>query len=721
VNGAEGGPASWLDAERDAIGQRPSRALVGNEEQIVGLALSGGGIRSASVALGVLQGFHADRLLTRIDYLSTVSGGGYTGIGWLSWLWKQKQAGSGSPATPGASDSLDPGFPYAGGPPLAQVRDRASYLLPPGLQQQFLVLAMILRKLGGHMWAVLTWLLLSGSAIALLAWIAADVIRWDPATLALSGCVLLPCLMVIVGFVTTLRESLKLHAEATRRDPAWSGWLDRTAAGVLAIALTILVLCVQPWLLSMARVHVWGESPDFGFLAKLGGALTAVYTAAAALGVATRIKRYWFEIATTVGAALVLLVLYAVALGIALVILQFGATQGYALPPPRPLEAIGAAAGVGFLMFGLGLLINPNTTSMHSYYRHQLWKTFIGERQGGTPPKLSELTPRATNGPFLVVNAAVNGVMDRGQARRGRAVMPFTMTPTSIHIRTTSSAAASASATQDANAVPTATMEQADRFFDAASAMAMSAAAIGGNQSTQGSAARLLRGLLNLRTARWMFSPSWAARLANNQGPRILRNRRRYIAPWATLAELAGVRRVTPETRYILVSDGGHYENLGLTALLHRRCDVIIVVDAEADPEMQFNGLAVATRLARLDVVDEGTGEGTELNIDPAGFGWQADTKRVARHVVTGTARYPAAWGGGEARILYIKASVSGDESADILEYRSRYDDFPQETTADQFFSEEQFESYRALGEHIGRQAARDPDLRRWLGLPPPP
>ena len=54
----------------------------GADEPLVGLALSGGGIRSATFGLGVLQALTALRLFERLDYISTVSGGGYLG-GWL--------------------------------------------------------------------------------------------------------------------------------------------------------------------------------------------------------------------------------------------------------------------------------------------------------------------------------------------------------------------------------------------------------------------------------------------------------------------------------------------------------------------------------------------------------------------------------------------------------------------------------------------------------------
>jgi predicted acylesterase/phospholipase RssA len=64
-----------------------------DEHCLSALALSGGGIRSACVALGVIQSLAEARLLPQLDYLSTVSGGGYIGS-WLSaWLyWERKEA-----------------------------------------------------------------------------------------------------------------------------------------------------------------------------------------------------------------------------------------------------------------------------------------------------------------------------------------------------------------------------------------------------------------------------------------------------------------------------------------------------------------------------------------------------------------------------------------------------------------------------------------------------
>jgi hypothetical protein len=71
---------------------------------------------------------------------------------------------------------------------------------------------------------------------------------------------------------------------------------------------------------------------------------------------------------------------------------------------------------------------------------------------------------------------------------------------------------------------------------------------------------------------------------------------------------------------------------------------------------------------------------------------------RTGPHAAIGTIDY----GDNEkGYIVYIKSSLSGDENDYIRDYARRYDRFPHETTGDQFFSEEQFEVYRALGFHM--------------------
>ena len=100
----------------------------GAGESLIGLAFSGGGIRSATFNLGVLQALACSRLLRAFDYLSTVSGGGYIG-GWLmAWMHHQsigiqkiEEKLSASPDSP--SESSDP-------PEVHFLRDYSNYLTP---------------------------------------------------------------------------------------------------------------------------------------------------------------------------------------------------------------------------------------------------------------------------------------------------------------------------------------------------------------------------------------------------------------------------------------------------------------------------------------------------------------------------------------------------------------------------------------------------------------
>ncbi len=75
----------WIAKRRAAAGLPPP------EDDLIGLAFSGGGIRSATFNLGVLQGLEKSGLLRHVDYLSSVSGGGYSAS---CYLWLRTQLGN---------------------------------------------------------------------------------------------------------------------------------------------------------------------------------------------------------------------------------------------------------------------------------------------------------------------------------------------------------------------------------------------------------------------------------------------------------------------------------------------------------------------------------------------------------------------------------------------------------------------------------------------------
>jgi hypothetical protein len=94
---------------------------------------------------------------------------------------------------------------------------------------------------------------------------------------------------------------------------------------------------------------------------------------------------------------------------------------------------------------------------------------------------------------------------------------------------------------------------------------------------------------------------------------------------------------------------------------------------------------------------------GAKIDIDVTSIRQQKDGYSLG-HCAIGRIAYS---NGSIGHLIYLKASVSGDEAVGITQYRSSHPSFPHESTADQFFSEDQFESYRQLGLHVVRHSMR--------------
>jgi hypothetical protein len=164
--------------------------------------------------------------------------------------------------------------------------------------------------------------------------------------------------------------------------------------------------------------------------------------------------------------------------------------------------------------------------------------------------------------------------------------------------------------------------------------------------------------------------------------------------------------------RFNFLTQRGHIDNTGIYELLRRRCRLIISIDAEADPDFNGASLVQVERFARIDL-----NVIIRMNWTPIGMRTLAVSEEIRKkvlkaesgpHVAVGLIDYPPAPGGTGERekgvLIYIKASLSGDENDYVTAYKAAYPRFPHETAADQLFSEEQFEAYRALGEHIARR-----------------
>jgi hypothetical protein len=148
---------------------------------------------------------------------------------------------------------------------------------------------------------------------------------------------------------------------------------------------------------------------------------------------------------------------------------------------------------------------------------------------------------------------------------------------------------------------------------------------------------------------------------------------------------------------WLNLSDGGHIENLGVYELLRRRCKYIVAIDGEQDPNMTFHALTTLQRLAAIDL-------GVRIDIDLDDLRLNAEGLSRS-HFRFCRIRYPRDLRGSEevfGYLLYVKLSLTGNEGEFIRRYRLDESAFPHHSTADQFFTEAQFEAYRSLGEHVG-------------------
>ena len=256
-------------------------------------------------------------------------------------------------------------------------------------------------------------------------------------------------------------------------------------------------------------------------------------------------------------------------------------------------------------------------------------------------------------------------------------------------------------------------------------AMAISGAAASPNQGYNSSpSVAFLMALFNVRLGWWLGNPGRKGDVTHKyDGP--------GNAAVPFLAEMLGMTSDT--NKYVYLSDGGHFENLGLYEMVRRRCRFIVVVDAGCDPEFAFEDLGNAVRKIEIDLgvpirfhgLDKlksrhsqyGLGEAKAFLHDlqerirdlRPGRSEKDDLQPPPYHAI-GIVDYPAADGqnGPDGQvvkkgiILYIKPGYHGTEiSAGIRSYASSNPSFPHDDTANQWFGESQMESYRALGFEI--------------------
>ena len=354
--------------------------------------------------------------------------------------------------------------------------------------------------------------------------------------------------------------------------------------------------------------------------------------------------------------------------------------------------------GLAFLTFGLvmGRVVPVNKFSLHGMYRQRLIRGFLGasriaeERHpnpftGFDPDDDIQMCQLASVGrPMLVVNMTLNTVGEASRGRLHRKAESFTASPLFV-------GSPSLGYRPAAEYASNAELER--RGLSLGTAMTISGAAASPNMGSHSSPAlTFLLTLFNARLGAWLGNPgrggehSWR-----------LSEPRQGVA--ALLRELLG--RTRSSSQYVYLSDGGHYENLGLREMVLRRNRYILVSDAGCDPEYTLEDLAIAIRQVRIDL-------GIPIVFE---HGCGIDREHQGRgnpHCAVGRIQYSAIDGpeAEDGTLLYLKATLSGDEPIDVLNYGIAHPAFPHESTANQWFGESQFESYRMLGLHSVMQMA---------------
>ncbi len=805
--------AALAAAEASAIRKRRERVLgpaaSGNTSELnlptTGLALSGGGVRSATFALGLMRGLarpqthtpdpalqtlSAGGLLGRLDYLSTVSGGGYTG-GMYGRLV----------ATYGI-ECAQTLLARAGSPVLDWLRRNGRYLTPAGSRDLGIAIVTYFRSwlaihaefmfaciflglviVAPHLWNHSTQVLKAeGWERWLTPWWALSLAFWAalaPGLIAGYWAARDAHSPAARGKVPGWRDALFLVAVAAGTrvftaslrgggtlDPV-SNSLNWPTAGVLALSslvagqLAVMLwmgLSREPHALKVARLRNW-----------LTRALRIVFLGTLALsGMGALDRLSWWvleEIQTGnrwlwggVGVGGVVLVVlralmqplqqmaanadhrakewlprlldFCSILGLVVLVTGWLVVMQWFVFAPETLSALTnvppllragllAAVWAAWILMTAGNSQMANTSSLHSFYRARLNRAYLAvgnaqrsmDRDAGSRADVTRVVegddtslrhyrPEVQGGPIHLVNTCLNQTRDDKSGlynadRKGAAV---TATWRGFEIGPREFTAFR----------PDMDVGTLGRWVAVSGAAASPGA---GSYTSRGLA--LLVYFLGVRLGHWMRAPRervqlrWLSRLGWRLLPKPL-----------MLASEASATFFGTERPWWYLSDGGHFENSGVYALIKREVGFIIASDASSDARYEFNDLENLVRKARIDfgaeidfyTADEakdlfclGSNELTVLSPE------DMVNNHSCRGVLLARIRYRERTGRNgrpqrpEGTLLVIKPNLHDALDVDLLGYARRHEAFPHEPTGDQSFDEAQWESYHRLGEDFGR------------------
>ncbi len=706
----------------------------------IGLALSGGGIRSASFGLGVLQSLARYDLLRQIDYLSTVSGGGYIGSSLTYWIHRGRPVAEGRSVE---ADTTSENFPFgkrATGNRRADtkangildfIRQHGQYLIPSRKMGLFALVGTTLRGTLASLLFFFGFLLFIMLVVYRVNWgmglLLADrreAYFWvgiydrdhlnTPIILGF-GCIVYVVLATVYDLIRSRRKlnPYQLRVKFQRR---------------LGYALICLLVSASLGLVLYIYSEIEGGVGIAGIVTAIGSALGVhQYRQAQNTQEMGAFRSLMEKSKATVISAVVILGSMLLAYAVAVWVLESESMLGFVLK--------------GALLLGYGVLIlfvskvSANYFGHHRMYRDRLMELFMADDQNvlsqrwslaktADTTKLENVVPRGPYVPYHLINTSVNLVDSNDAKFRDRGGDSFVLSPLYCG--------------SDATGwVRTETFmknkEGKGRGMTLPTAMAISGAAVNahsggaGRGVTRNRVVSLLMTLLNIRLGYWAPSPR------NYDG------RANRIRPNQFNAGLCGGvlgSKHREDSDIVELSDGGHFENLAAYELIRRRVKTIVVSDAGQDNEFKFSDLSNLVQRVRVDfgvVIRFRTDDDEDIEGMLPGSHPGKDNVFVTRFQLAkrgyaiADIYYPAGnkadVAGDSSRtsdragekhgiLIYLKTTLTDNLPADLYGYRSANPQFPDQSTGDQFFDEQQFEAYRELGYRIGERFLVD-NIRR--------
>jgi hypothetical protein len=683
-----GEPLDEGSAVASALGEclpweRPSGEPHGN-----GICLSGGGLRAAAFSLGAIQALQKERGLLygpkAADHLAAVSGGSYIGTAFMLTACQGDQELHPPP--------LDPQAPETG-----YVISHGRYLTEDGPARSVarFVPRLIANALSGVVMFLWSAVMLADAVVLLDHF--TPVPTWPSQWRGLS----LPVFFTAVS----------LFFASTITDRSWKRhlWLVMGGAGIASAAPSLISAIRDSPVLSSP--NWWKDHPTFvafGLATYLGATIASALNA-----FMLRLPRFVRGASDAVTRNAPRLV--------SALILCFAIAQ----VQPRMADAfdyrITDAEALVFLLLFFGILViaipasvTPDAVSLHRPYRDLLSRCFGVRRRPDSQVEAIRPTTDARSSSFksahvrvprLLVCATANVRTPRGERGWKGTVAPFVFSHDRCGLAGIPGAWFDTRQLEIGRARLGFTRRKTEPELSAMGAVGISGAAVApsmGDLTMTG--LRPLLAMLNARLGVWLPNPLSATRrlivASRPNRPPAWSSRRREsgsLGPGfeALVAEFFGIH--TMDARRIYITDGGHYDNLGLLALLRARSKTIWCVDAYQNRRHLGRQLERVVELAQRDL-------SVSISIDAAAFRLLPRSDSVAVSAVAiGEIDYPET--DIKGTLVVIKLALTTTTPPALTRYRELDRRFPYHPTWRQWFDQPRFEQYVRLGHHVASEA----------------